>query len=217
MGCFKSILGTMMAVGLLATITGCGGDSASSGSASSSDTSTPKAAMKTMAEAMRRGDTAVVKAVTINGDPKLIEMMTTMMASEKTLADAAVAKYGDAGTLAEGKMMADFDKELASAEVTETGDTATVKTKRGGPPLTLKKAGGEWKVDFAEAPSMPGKDELAQAEPMFNMMVNVNKQLASDIAAGKYKTLDEAKKAKQEKMMAATMGSMGSMKPPPPR
>jgi hypothetical protein len=188
------------AAGLLG---GCGG----------SDTSTPKATVKTFADALNRGDAAAVKAVTINVDPKFIDIMTSLVSSNKALENAAVAKFGaDGNGLAEdSKILGNIDKSLDTAEIKEEGDTATVKTKDSPEPLTLKKVDGQWKIDFAQAKHVPTKEEITQMEPMFNAMLDVNKQLVSDISAGKYKTAGEAKQAKQEKMMAAMMSGM---KPP---
>jgi hypothetical protein len=186
----------------LAALIGCGGD-----------TSTPKGAAKTMIDAMKKGDAATVKSVTVNGDPKFIDMMVAMVSSNQQLQDAAVAKFGaDGNSIGEAKMLGDVDKKLDDAEVKENGDTATITTKDSREPMTLKKVDGQWKVDLSQMPQMPGKDDPSM-QPMFNAMLDVNKQLAADISAGKYKTAAEAKQAGQEKLMAAMM----SLQKPTPK
>jgi len=192
------------AVSCHALLCGCGGSS----SGGSTDLSTPKAAVKTVADALRRGDAAALKNATINGDPAFIDMMASMMSSTKTLTDAAVAKFGDAGKTISNSKMPDFDKSLDNADVKEEGDTATVTPKDGnGEPVKLKKVDGQWKMDFAQAPHMPSKAEMDQMGPMFNSMVDANKTTAADINAGKYKSVEEARQGLSQKMMAAMMSN----------
>jgi len=193
----SSIGSTVVAICVVA-IVGCGG----------ADTSTPKGTVKAMFDAMKKGDAETVKSLTVNGDPKLLEMLTSMMASNKQLEDAATAKFGADGASVLGeqdKVMGDMDKKLETAEVKENGDTATITVKDSPDPLTLTKVNGQWKVDLSKAPHMPTAAEMAQLQPVFNAMLDVNKQLAADISAGKFKTAAEAKDAKQQKLMAAMM------------
>src|SRR5437763_1182218 len=110
-----------LAVSMIAIISGCGGNDSGSGGGggSSVDLSTPKAAMKTVAAAMNRGDAATIKEASINGDPAFIDMITKMVASTKSLQDAAVAKFGDAGKNIVQDRMPDFDKAFDDADVKE--------------------------------------------------------------------------------------------------
>ena len=115
--------------------------------------------------------------------------------------DAGVAKFGPEGeNLGMGKQ-ADFTKQLENAKVEENGDVATI-TASDGKPLTLKKADGAWKVDFA---SMPSMDQAMKILPMMAKMAGASNELADEITAGKYATAADAKKAYGQKMMSAFM------------
>ena len=163
------------------------------------DLSTPKSAAKSFGEALQNGDAAGVRDASLNGKPELVDGMCNMMKSTKALHDAAVAKFGpDGESLGMGKQ-ADFTKQLENAKVEENGDSATI-TASDGKPVTLKKADGDWKVDFA---SMPAMDAALKMLPMMAKMATANQDLADEIEAGKYATAAEAKKAYGQKMMSA--------------
>jgi hypothetical protein len=189
---------------MLAMLAGCGGGSSGGGT----DLSSPKATMKTILDAMRRGDSATIQAASINGDPQVIDMMTKMGSGMSALRDAAVAKWGDAGKDIAGKGMPDFDKSLENADVKENGDTATVTPTDTKEPITLKKVSGDWKLDWSQAKGLPSKDDVAKMAPMTGAMADAAKQTADEIKAGKYATVTDAQNALQQKMMASMMSKM---------
>ncbi|MDB5295655.1 MAG: hypothetical protein JWO31_1638 [Phycisphaerales bacterium] len=164
-----------------------------------SDTSTPKAAAKTFAAAMTTGDADAAKAASTGADAKMIESMANAFGSYKKLHDAAAAKFGEEGKklgAMGGSVDDDLVKKLADATETITGDTATVAPK-DGKAMKLKKVDGAWKVDMSE---MAGP-MAALGSQMFDKMGKAAKVTADEIAAGQYKTIDEAQAAFTKKAM----------------
>jgi predicted small lipoprotein YifL len=186
------------------SLTGCGKHGPGS-----NDLSTPKAAVQSYADAISRGDVEAAKATVTGGDAQMIDTLASIMMSHKRLEDAAVAKFGEEGKSLVGNRSSaeDVNKWVADAEVKQEGDTATVAPKdHSNPGLDLKKVGSEWKIDLS---ATPGIKELPKMLPMLQKMNAAGDELASEISAGKYKTLAEAKAAQQQKMMAAMMGAAG--------
>lgn len=194
-------------IGLIAflSLTGCGKHGPGS-----NDLSTPKAAVQSYADAIARGDAEAAKATVTGGDAQLIDTLASIMISHMRLEDAAVAKFGEEGKslVTQNRSSAeDVNKWVSDAEVKQEGDRATVAPKdHSNPGLDLKKVGSEWKIDLS---ATPGIKELPKMLPMLQKMNAAGDELASEISAGKYKTLAEAKAAQQQKMMAAVMGAAG--------
>jgi hypothetical protein len=140
----------------------------------------------------------------------MIDALYASVASRKRLEDAAAAKFGEEGKGFAGQAHSralEVEKWVADADVVEKGDTATVAPKdHSNPGVSLKKIGGEWKIDLA---AMPGMDQAATMLPMLQKINASNDELASEIAAGKYPTVKEAKAEQTRKMMSSVMGAAG--------
>jgi hypothetical protein len=176
--------------------------------------STPKDAAISFGRAVEAGDVAQAQAVTITDAPtkELLAAMVPLVGAMKKLDAAAVAKFGEAGKNVAGSDSpgAQFAGQFKDAEVKETGDTATVTPKKGAEPLMLKKVGGEWKVDLAAMTKGPNDAQaMAMVLPMFKQMTKSAEETTVEITSGKYKTVDEAKKAFNAKMMGGAFGAMG--------
>jgi hypothetical protein len=163
-----------------AAVAGCG----------KADLSTPKAAAKAFAAAMKSGDAETAKAASTGGDAKFIEAMAVGMGNFKKLREAAVARYGDEGKSMGGAAGDDTDLEKMVDDSTEqvAGDTATL-TRKTGKPMKLKKVDGVWKVDAADMAG-PG---AAMGATMMERMGKAAKETADEITAGQHKTAAEAK------------------------
>ena len=167
--------------------------------------STPKGAMKALLEAMHRADAADVKAISINADPQLIDLMCALSTATAKSRDAATAKFGDAAKDVFPDNWTAAGKGVDQAQVKEEDDTATLasapNTFSGA--IRLKKIDGIWKVDFA---SIPGMADAAAMRSMTQKMVDANDEVADEIKAGKYATAQNAAEAVTTKM-AEAMGS----------
>lgn len=161
------------------------------------DLSTPKAAGKTFATALKAGDAETAKASSTGGDPALIDTMATAVKNMYAVNDAAIAKFGEA----DGKtVMGDsgqFDpKSFEDATEAINGDTATV-TPKTGQPMPFKKVDGVWKVDLG---NLGGGLFAAMGKGMFETLGKNAAELTDEINAGKYKTAADAKMAMEQKM-----------------
>jgi hypothetical protein len=180
------------------------------------DLSSPKATAKTFASAMEAGDSAAARKcfdVKDEEQGKAIDAVVELGGASTKLAEAARKKFGDANKILQGDdSPVGMAKELESAEEKITGDTATL-TPKSGRKMSLKKIGGEWKVDFA---AMIGNEKMDKVVPMFKAMAKALTETADEIGAGKFKTADEAKEAMGKKMMSAMFGNMGGKQPSHP-
>lgn len=201
-------------IALLCMLTACSKQTSTSGSTNSVDLSSPKAALKSYGEAMKRGDPTAARQAVTGADPKSIEALAELGGSRNRLSEAAVAKFGDAGkTIAGGGEESygqAFDKMLDDAEVKVEGETATVIQKtapaetepasRPKPlPLKLRKVDGNWKVDYA---AMPNTRNLDLLMPIMRGIIKANDEVAVEIKEGKYATLSDARSAHQRLMNA---------------
>lgn len=189
---------TIVAAVICGLLLGCG---------KRADLSTPKDAVKAYGQAMRDGDAPAAKRAVTNADPRVIDALAALGASRRRLIAAAVAKFGEDGkTVAGGSALPygeEFDKMLDDAEVKIDGDTATVTEKsKDATPITLKKVGGEWKVDYAE---ITKRGDLIRILPVMDGIAKANDELADEIKSGKHATVADAKKARGQKMQQALM------------
>jgi hypothetical protein len=174
---------------------------ADSACAAAPDLSTPKKAAVEFAKGLEAGDLVAARAAAVGSsdDFKIVEIISGLVRSARDLRTAAIEKFGDAGkqVLPNGDELADFSKRVDAGTEKITGDTATVGQPDEREPMKLKKAAdGSWRVDLA---SIPEKDEIGK------MMPKIQKVMAggtTDIKAGKYKTVDEAKDAIGQQMFA---------------
>jgi len=179
------------------------------GASVAQDLSTPKSAAMVFAKALETGDAAGAKsaAVTDEKSAAFIDAMADLIKGSKKLKEASIAKFGDEGKDLAGTDDMDISKEINDADVKEEGDTATIVTKKDpSKPLTLKKAGGNWKVDISSV--MAGED-IEKAMPTFKAMGTAMNEMAGEINEGKHVNAEAAKQALAMKMMAAFAGAGG--------
>jgi hypothetical protein len=188
-----------LAVALL-ILTGCGT------SDSTDNYSTPRKAATMLAQAVQQGDAAGIKAASVGGDPQVIDALAASMSAHKALADAATAKFGpDAkGFDNDAGAMSDFAQRLNDAQVTINGETAVITINGSSTPwLTLKKIDGDWKADLSQLPGLGPSNESPAMAAMMQKMAAVTRDLAAEVAAGKYPTIDAAREARMQKIKAA--------------
>lgn len=180
-----------------------------------------KQSAESFAQALRTGDTAAAHkyAITDESTSKLLDGMTHLAKAHEKMADAAVAKFGDEGKSLAGNGMArnqpqQFTKNLNDADIQVNGDTATVTPKdQRGQQVVFKKDGGTWKLDMMQ---FPNKEQMEKGLPFWDKMATVMSEVGDEIKAGKYNTVQDARTALGQKMMAA-MRSMAPGAPGGPR
>jgi len=194
------------------------------------DPATPKGAAVAMFKAMEAGDVAAAKKLATGNEKQLglLDSMVPLMNGFKTLEISAVKKFGDDGKkILQGDAggpgpSLDIEKELTGAKEEIAGETATI-TPTGADsskqPMKFKKVDGSWKIDLASMPT-EGLDNPA-AMTMVKAMGGLARDTAKEIDDNKYKTVEEAKTAMQQKMLpiilqAAAANQGGAAVPPPP-
>ena len=187
------------------------------------DTSTPKKAALAFANALESGDIAAAKTLANGTDAEwaMIKTLSNVLVAGKAFSDAAHEKFGPDAKLPPSMVM-DLSALFDASEEKINGDTATLITKENpndpNPP-TLKKTDKGWIMDLSNLDKAPPS---ADDSKMLDAMAKSFNAVATDIKAGKYKTLDEAMAAYQSQMEslrashgAATSGSSNPAGPAP--
>jgi hypothetical protein len=184
-----SIFERVLAVILVMIVAGsCG---AATPSTRPADLSSPEAAMMTIVDAMGRGDSRAAQMASTNTDTQLVDLWTKALSSRNALRAALVAKFGDAAKGFPGKDI--FDKSIDNARVKEDGDTAILTPNDSDESITLRKVSGDWKVDFSATPIL--SSYLKGRESSVNAGAEMIRQVATEVEAGKYATVDDVAKA----------------------
>jgi hypothetical protein len=175
-----------------------------SGSDSADTNSTPKKTAMALAQALEQGDAGGIKAASVGGDPQTIDALAALMSAHRALADAATAKFGPAakGFDNDTGSMSDFAKRLADAQVNISGDTAAI-TITGSADLKFKKVDGQWKADFSQMPGFGQSAESTAMAASMQKVAGVTRELAAEISAGKYPTIQAAGAARMQKIRTA--------------
>ena len=174
------------------------------------DVSDIKASGRAFAEALRNNDIPAAKKHAILSDKQetLLANWAAFQSSREKLTKAAVDKFGDEGKDIVAQRQPgrqpqlNFDKsKFDDADIKVTGDTAVVTSKEAEhrEVARFKKEGGAWKVDFKDNPNM---DRAAQSSPVLQKLAGVYDEVAAEIKDGKYKSVQEAKRALNTKMAA---------------
>jgi hypothetical protein len=185
-------------------------------SAGAPDKEEIKKAANAFATALAGGDAAAAKAACIGAEAEtaLVEDMIGLMNAVKKLRKAGGDKFGDAGASLAPEQRGpgeDLARELNAADVKIDGENATITSKSDKEEiLKLKRVDGKWKIDLG---AMPNKEEMLKAGPVIRTMAKAANDTAAEIAAGKFKTADEAKAA-LAKMFPALVGAAGPTSKP---
>jgi hypothetical protein len=162
---------------------------------------TPKAAARTLFQAMYDNDLAVAKACVIEGPGQMefTEGMTKMMASMRGAMEAAYKQFGDEfNKLAGGSLdtMHIDPKQIEEGSETINGDSATVALQNGKTTLQLIRKDNAWKVDmvqtFTQKTQAPDQQTLRLTTVMFAALARAGDQTRAEIEAKKYSTGREA-------------------------
>lgn len=191
----------------LMTAAGCGGKDSGNGSVDV-DQSSPKAAARTLFEAMAAGDEDAAFAVLIVEDRYRPMVSATManMRAQNELEDAFVDKFGQEAWDSSSRRFAssppdDAMEQIEQAEVNIDGDTATMTVR--GDTVTLRRVDGDWKIAFADMMGAPESDEdIQEAVQMMQQMAGVFGQLTEGVASGEV-TAENIGQKYNEAMMRA--------------
>jgi len=168
------------------------------------DRSSPKAAAISLFRAITAADRAAVADgffATDDDQRALAAAMADIIVSGKRLGDAAKEKFGKAADPIGRGMLDPADLErLEDATVVETAADSAVLTVPDQPrPMSFRRQGGEWKLvvtdfDGASATNIGKQTRLVRS------MADAIDTAAAEVAAGKYKTPEEATFAIQQSL-----------------
>ena len=169
-----------------------------------------RASLADLAKALESGDAEQVAARTHVDGASAADLapVFALVSSSAKLDKACKAKFDTTFTEAMkdgsmGEMGDAFPKlptgaDAEGAKIVVSGDTATV-TAEDSKPVALKKVDGVWKVDLSEDLGKP--EALAQIGTMTATITKVMGDLADEVNADKYATIEDVMKA----MVAKTM------------
>lgn len=192
----------------------------------------PKDVLKQLASAMRRGEAAEIRGVLYAAnetEQRMARATADYAAALAALQRAAVAAFGEhgakelTGDAPPGEEIARID----AATLAIDGDTATVTfvpdkppaeanaqptNSKGEPdppppppePVVLKRVGGRWRVPVATLSKGAAPEEIEQRLADLSAQTALIQEIAQEIAAGKYKSAEQAGQAWRLKVYALT-------------
>lgn len=160
------------------------------------DTSTLSGAMQAYARAFQDKDpVAMAKFYYAEGDldGKLAEANARRIVSAMRFIEATAEKLDSAanGLAKKFGLLTDKDAPWWAESVTEHGDRATATLPRDLGEVPFCKVNGVWKLDLTPTPPMTA----AQRAKELDHDNHAVEQITADVLAGKFKTLDEVRKA----------------------
>jgi hypothetical protein len=170
------------------------------------DLSSPKAAAKSLYQAVDRGDGEAIRAVfytETDAQRQLADAYAEMILATKRLADVAKSKYAGtaaAGALALGAVPSEDAKRIDAAELKQDAhDRATLTLPLATRPMTFRKTERGWQLVISDfAGGAPDRID-AQVEMTRQITAGVT-EVASGIEADKYPTPHDAEQAIQQRM-----------------
>jgi hypothetical protein len=174
------------------------------------DTSTPRAAVRTLAAALYAGDADALRVVLYAGTTELEREITTatidMAVALATFRQAAVAQFGEADV---AEAMADPVAQqgaavarIDSAVETITGDTATLG-QPNEPPVVLKRATTGWTVVTGAVSPSDSPDAVQERIGGIQRQAEVLRFMAEDIRADRHRSMREVLTLLHGQMMKA--------------
>jgi hypothetical protein len=192
------------------------------------DLSTPKAALRALAGALRSGDGRELSHVVScrsDAEQRAVAAMAEMSAALVSLRNAAVSAYGEQGA---GRFTADPDAgykesltriDAAEVAVSADGQSASVHYPGSEQPeyVLVRSADGHWRVPATQFSKGAEPAVLDRRVAEAQTQVVIMRELAREIAAGKYKNAETAGEAWRSKVMQALgpRAPGGTTKPAP--
>ena len=172
--------------------------------APATDRSTPKTSAVAIFNAVTAGDReALAASLYAENDAQraLASAMADMIVAGKKLGDAAKQKFGSAADPIGRGMLDPSDlSKLEQATVKESGDDTAVLNVPGQPrPMSFRRQDGQWKLvvtDFGGA----APQNIEKQTRLVRAMGEAINTAAAEVAAGKYKTPEEATFAIQQSL-----------------
>jgi hypothetical protein len=179
------------------------------------DLSTPKAALRALAGALKSGseqDLAHVVASGNDAERRVVAVMAEFSSALGLLRHAAVSAYGEQSA---AKLTTDPDAgfrqsmariDAAEVVVAPDGDSATVRYPGAEQPeytLVRSRTDGQWRIPASHFSKHADPAALDRRVAELQLQVRIVRELSREIAAGKYRNAETATEAWQSKVMQA--------------
>ena len=150
--------------------------------------------------AMWQGDAAAAHRVLVEDEAqrKLVARLATFNASLRHLEAVAVERFGAQGVRISGYPAQTPESVAASLEVELDGDEATARQAEATEPVRLRRVNGTWRVDLSDHVRL-----LARVAPASERAAAVAREVAAEIAAGKFASAEEARVEFRRRRLAA--------------
>ena len=174
------------------------------------DQSTPRSALRVLADAMAVGDAKAILGVFYASSPqeqKMAQAMVDVAAAYAGLQKDAVAAFGaDNAKVLTGDtaaIQAQGLARLATAAEKIEGDKATVIVGDGTeePPVSLVKHEGKWKWPVSEMAKGIDAAQIEQGIADATAQAKLYAEAAEEVRGGKYKTAKEVREAMEQRVM----------------
>jgi pyruvate dehydrogenase E2 component (dihydrolipoamide acetyltransferase) len=177
-----------------------------------SDQSTPKSALKVLADSMEAGDQKAILGVLLASSPQEERMAQAMAGLANAIAGLrkeAVEVFGAEGAKSlTGDVAAVAAQGLArlgAATEKIDGDKATVLVGEGNtaePPVNLVKHDGKWKYPVSEmSKGIADPAQIDQGITDAGEQAKLLKEAAAEVKEKKYKTAEEVRQALEQRVM----------------
>jgi hypothetical protein len=167
------------------------------------DLSSPKAAAKSLVNAVEAGDGKAVRKIMLAEGPeqeKLADAFSDLIIAGHKLTEAARAKFGSAGDeLGQGMITKDDIASIESAKVEEKGDRATLTIPGQSKPMSFQKKDGNWELvvmEFAGA----APEAIVKQRALLAAVTHALDEAADEITSGRYTNVNDAKAAVTAKL-----------------
>jgi hypothetical protein len=174
------------------------------------DQNSPRGTLKLLMVSMNKGDLDTAKGIFAPANEVETKMVNAILGQQQAMLDyrqAAIKAFGDedarklvgdvAGDEAKGMALIDQAQEQVN------GDSATVSD--GQQSITLKKQAGKWVFPISSVAPDINASTIDNAVSSIGEQKKLLADVTTEITSGKYKTVDDAGRALQMKMMQAAM------------
>jgi hypothetical protein len=169
----------------------------------------PRQVATAFAAAIERGDAPAAKALVVGDEPhaRWVDSTIGLASALKKLDTAAVGKFGEPGRgVSRGALgMINAFAAMKDAQEKVEGDRAAVMTADpGAAPLHMRRIdGGKWIIDLRLS-----NPEIARQRKLLDTLTRAADRTATELAAGKYPTLEAARTALDLRVLRARIEAM---------
>ena len=179
------------------------------------DATTPKGALKMLTRALESGDRAALLDLLSADSPaeqRIAEATAVLAEATADLRRASVKAFGAPASLPLGVNESAVPEALAridASTVTIDGEKATVTSPQdAGDTLSLVRREGKWRVPMSQISGQAEPPDLDRNLRDSARQASVLKELANEVAAGKFKSAMDARQELNKRIMQLAMPDM---------